>query len=128
MKIPSQKKRNSSHYNELVNIVWMLQSIEVPGTTTIEIDSNKVFSIHFTEDFHLSGVNDCNEYFGTYTISNSASLNIDSLITSLKGCGESIDQEYFRALKFVQSYEIINTMLRLYYDENNSVLNYLKGI
>lgn len=105
----------------------MLQSIDVPDSTSIEVDPNKTFSIQFFEDFQLSGINDCNEYFGIYTISNNNSLSIDSLGTSLAGCGESIDQEYYRALHFVHSYEITINMLRLYYDENNSVLNYLKA-
>lgn len=113
---------------ELMNTLWVLESIEVPGEPDILPDANKIFSIHFFEDFHLSGMNDCNEYFGIFTISNENLLNIDSLLTTLMGCGESIDQEYYYTLHFVNSYEIINNMLRIYFDENNSVLNYIKDM
>ena len=113
---------------ELINTMWMLQSIEVPGATTIEIDSNKVFSIQFFEDNQFSGMADCNSYYGTYTISNTDSLNIVPIGITYVGCGHTLDQEYFYILHFVHSYEIINNVLRLYYDENNSALNYIKGI
>ena len=118
---------DDSQTAELINTTWMLQSIDVPDSTSIEVDPNKIFSIQFFEDFQLSGINDCNEYFGIYNISHKNSLSIDSLGTSLANCAKSIDREYYRALHFVNSYEIINNMLLLYYDENNSILNYLKA-
>lgn len=113
---------------ELINNMWMLQSIEVPGATTIEIDSNKVFSIQFSEDNQFSGMADCNSYYGTYTISNTDSLNIVPIGITYVGCDHTLDQEYFYILHFIHSYEIINNVLRLYYDENNSVLNYIKDM
>ena len=112
---------------ELISTKWVLRSIDVPDSQDIEVDTNKSFSIQFFEDLHLSGINDCNDYFGVYKISDNSSLSLDSLISTAVGCGESIDREYSRALHSVYSYEISNNMLRLYYDENNSSLNYIKA-
>ena len=112
---------------ELVGTVWMLQSIEDQGTT-IKIESNKVYSIHLSEDNNFAGTADCNEYFGTYNISNEDSLDLVPLGITYKGCGESIHEYYYYSLQFIHSYQINNNILRLYYDENNSVLNYIKGI
>ena len=122
------EEMNGSQDTELVNIVWMLQSIEVPGATTIEIDSEKVFSIQFFEDNQFSGMAACNSYYGTYTISNTDSLNIVPIGITYVGCGHTLDQEYFYILHFINSHKINNNMLRLYYGEYNSALNYIKGI
>ena len=113
---------------EMVNIEWVLQSIEVPGTTPIDIDSKKVYSIHFTEDYQFSGIADCNEYYGTYTISDTDSLSIVPLGITYKGCGESIHEEYYYILQFIHSYQTNNNTLLLYYGENNSILNYIRDI
>lgn len=109
----------------LVDTRWSLLSFEIPDSIVIEITPDKTFSVQFFDDFHLSGINDCNEYFGVYRIWDNGSLTIDSLGTSLANCGESMDKEYYRALHFVKSYEIIDNVLRLYYDDNNSILEYL---
>ena len=118
---------DDSQAAEFLNTTWRLQSIVFSDSTIIQDDSNKTFNIRFFEDLHLRGINDCNEYFGIYTISDNNSLSLDSLGTSFAGCGESIDREYYRVLHFVHSYEISNNRLQLYYDESNSTLNFLKS-
>lgn len=116
-----------SQATELLGITWMLQSIDIPDSTSIEVEPNKPYNIQFFEDLHLSGINDCNEYFAIYTIIENNSLSLEDLKATRKGCdGESIDQEYLLSLRDVHSYEISDNMLRLYYDDNNSALNYSK--
>jgi len=119
---------DDSQSAEFINTTWMLQSIDVPDSASIEVDPDKPYTIQFFEDLRLSGINDCNDYEGIYTISENNSLSFESLSATRRGCrGESIDLEYFPVLQFVHSYEIRSNMLRLFYDDNNSALNYLNA-
>lgn len=104
----------------------MLRSIDVPGSTDIEADPDKPYTIQFFEDLRVSGMNDCNEYGGKYTVSDDKSLNIGSLGATRIYCGDgSIDLEYLLGLRVVYSYEIRYNRLRLLYDEKHSALNFV---
>ena len=74
---------------DLVGTLWTLESIEVPGEPDILPEATKVYNIQFIADYRVEGQDDCNTYFGIYTLSDESEIRLDSLLTTLKGCGPS---------------------------------------
>ena len=102
---------------ELVGTLWTLQSIEVPGEPDILPEATKVYNIQFIADYRVEGQDDCNTYFGIYTLSDESEIRLDSLLTTLKGCGPSrIGHQYYQALRVVDAYEIRGNTLKLHFD------------
>ena len=112
-----------SEAKPLINTVWKLESFNSNGEITKPPES-QVYSIRFLKDYTFSGQSDCNEIYGNYTINSENSLTIDSMVTTKIYCGsESFGDNYFEALHFVKSYELVKNQLFIHYG-NDSKLNF----
>ena len=102
---------------DLVGTLWTLESIEVPGSPDILPGATKVYNIQFYEDYNLKGQDDCNAYVGIFALAEDSKIKLDSLGTTLVGCGPTeIGHQYYQALHVVDAYEIKGNTLKLHFD------------
>jgi heat shock protein HslJ len=102
----------------LVNRQWYLKAIEdtaaVPGSEP---------TAYFASDGTLSGYTGCNTYFGRYTASGDQ-ITITGLSSTAAACPEpQLSQEtvFLQGLSQAQSYEVLDTRLRIFTTENEAL-------
>ncbi|MBX3011471.1 MAG: META domain-containing protein [Caldilineaceae bacterium] len=111
----------------LANTSWALVSWGAPGAETAVIDNSTVTLI-FGEAGEVGGNGGCNTYGGSYTIQDNQ-LVFGELISTLMACVDQgvTEQEmsYLAALQSAGPFEIADGVLVIWYDDGNSVLNFM---
>ncbi len=110
---------------ELMNTLWTLESIELPGSPDIHPGSKWTYPIQFFEDNRIEGGIDCNHLDGEYMLTAGDSIQFKNLSVTRIGCRDSsasLVRQYHIGLMAVHSYEITGNRLRLYF--NDSVIKY----
>lgn len=110
---------------ELMGPTWHLTSLQTPAGTqyspdqlTGRHDGNEAYTLQFKEGKTLGGTADCNSYGGDYAAEDGGVISVDSLGTTLVGCGEdSREGLYLNALGAVEAYSVEEGQLRLGYDQ-----------
>jgi heat shock protein HslJ len=123
----------------LVGPTWQLVSLHPPEGASVPVDSLRLrerprdqYVVRFTPNGRVGGRAECNTFGGTYTVVDEsranddgpataerafprrASLSIDSLHTTLKGCGgETHEAQFMEALSATDRYAIDGRRLRL---------------
>lgn len=106
---------------ELIGTLWELEAFEIDSELIVP-PKNQIYYIQFRADSTLIGQSDCNEIFGYYKV-NSNYIEIDSLFTTKKGCGEdSMGSIYFEALYFAKSFKIDKNQLTIYYKTDSKLI------
>ena len=108
------------------NSTWRLQSI-LSGGQTIEIQSNQVYTLHFSNDTLVTGQVHCNTYWTSYHLVPSDSISFGPFVTTKILCSQPSNEEEFRlAFDNASSLQVVGTQLRLYYMNRTRVLNFEK--
>ncbi len=106
---------------ELLNTLWVLEAFEVNGMLDIPPD-DQIYNIQFKADSKFSGINDCNNISGNFSLI-SNNITIDNLTTTEVYCGkESMDYLYLEALVKAESYKIEKNELFIYYQANSKLI------
>lgn len=111
---------------QITNREWQLQSFEVVGGAITPITDGREYSLVFTGPRTFMGHADCNEMYGTYTSGTTDGISIDPVLTTRIFCGsDSRNIDYTEALGRATSYKATSVWLRIFYDNNTKVLNFV---
>ena len=106
---------------KLFNTLWVLDAFKVNGLLDIPPD-DQVFNIQFKADRIFTGINDCNDISGEFSL-NSNNITINRIITTDMYCGkESLDYRYLEALSGAETYKIEKNKLSIYYQTNSRLI------
>lgn len=108
---------------QLVGVDWELVSFEMDGNEDPITDGN-LYTLTVHEDSTASGFAHCNLYGGP-VVFDDQNFRFLQIASTLALCtGPSRGTEFLNALETVQRYEIRQGRLRMFYDNNSSVLNF----
>ncbi|MFW5936080.1 MAG: META domain-containing protein [Candidatus Hadarchaeota archaeon] len=111
--------------------MWELESFD-SGGEEIKVLPGTNITLKFEEENKFGGSAGCNSYGGSYEVGkeNSNSISMGSIVSTEKWClNEGImDQEsrFLSAMQDVSSYEVTPDHLKLFYDNGNSSLNFIR--
>ncbi|HET9589361.1 MAG TPA: META domain-containing protein [Anaerolineales bacterium] len=107
----------------LENIQWNLVSFGPLDTGTPVIEGSTVTLM--LENGQAGGTGGCNSYGGTYTVEG-GNISFDEITRTLRACAdETVTQQedrYLQALESASRYELDGNNLRIWYDDEASVL------
>ena len=105
-----------SIWNRLLNKEWSLISMK-EDNAIITPRKNRVHTIRFKPDMRIDGRNDCNNYFGAYSLLNGNLLNFGDAIASTKVLcpPDSLDGAFLQALRTSKGFELTEESLTIYY-------------
>ena len=114
---------------ELLNKQWNLQSFGKIGEEASLLPDTEI-TLQFSEDGEVQGLGGCNSYSGTYEAKNDGSISIHDLAWTERAClspAGVMEQEllYLNALGNASAFEIESNRLRLFYEDRQSVLNFV---
>ena len=117
------KKTIEAPYNEVYSGEYEIKSLNGNESSralsfTIETSENKI-----------SGKTNCNNYFGTYTISNADELKIGPLVATEMYCEENVmktERELFKAYKDSKTFSFDGKMLTLFNKEGTLLIRAYK--
>ena len=114
---------------ELPNNLWALTSFGKIGQEEPFLMDTEI-TLQFREDSRVEGMGGCNGYIGTYEASYDGLIAISVLGWTDRACFSPegvMEQEtlYFEALGNVLAFEIQSGRLRLFYNDGESVLNFV---
>ena len=118
----------------LVGPTWQLTALRAPDGTATPVDSlvgrpdtSAAYTLEFGDDGRLGGVADCNRYGAEYVAQEGGSLSVDSLVSTLKGCGEASGEGlYFDELGDAETFDVHDRVLRLH-SEGGGTLRFGRG-
>lgn len=96
---------------ELSDVSWQWQSYVDEGVLMAP-DQPERFVLNFDSEGSVSGTTDCNNYFGSYTVTQT-SLSIGPLASTLMACFESQEALYHNLLDAIGSYMLDGDILVL---------------
>jgi heat shock protein HslJ len=114
---------------DIVQTTWTLQYFNTDAQAAGHDVSSSNITLKFETDGTLHGSGGCNDYNGTYTVSNQQ-MTISALASTRKACEQAVmDQEslYFRLLPTVSSYLIDQGKLVLLYQDGHNAMTYISG-
>jgi heat shock protein HslJ len=111
----------------LQGIKWILESIQYSNQNILSIE--RMFYVLFNEDLTFRMQVDCNTCNGTYSLgANQAILFSRQMACTDAFCGDdSPDNEFHAALETVSKYDVNGNRLRLYFNNEQSFLNFIAG-
>jgi heat shock protein HslJ len=106
---------------------WRLIELQgAPGDVRNTTDVN--ISLNFDADGRAGGQSTCNSYSAEFSQGASNSLTFGPIISTKRACVDpdlmNLEIEYLGALQGVQSYNLDNATLKLFYNNGNGVLTY----
>jgi len=109
---------------QLVGITWVLQTIRYPSRT---VTVQRTFTMLFNSDGSLDMVVDCNVCGGSYTTGDNNALSFPGAFACTEAdCGpDSEDTEFHEALDSVSRYEVDGNVMRLYFNNQVSSLDFV---
>jgi len=118
----------------LVGPTWKLTELRAPDGPPTPVDSlvgrpdtSAAYTLEFGDDGRLGGVADCNRYGAEYAVQDGGSLSVDSLVSTLKGCGEASGEGlYFDELGDAETFDVHDRVLHLR-SEGGSTLRFERG-
>jgi putative lipoprotein len=115
--------------DDLVGTQWTLVSYGPPGAETPVIEGSEV-TLAFQEDGQAGGSGGCNSYGGPYVVEGGV-LSFGEVVSTLMACvDEQVmeqEQQYFQALQTAGQYKLVAGGLTIYYDNGQSVLNFVSA-
>ncbi len=127
-------------FNQLQNKQWRLRSFETAGvwvsdsTKVTIVPDDQIFTLFVQDSTHFSGRSDCNRYTGelVHTPSPTNELhNVEFQTTKLYSVPDdvycnvgSMDNTYRSALAMASHYDITDSSLHIYYDNNKKVMHF----
>lgn len=112
---------------DLTGTQWRLTSYGEPGSETQIIEETEV-TLQFEQEGQAGGSGGCNSYGAQYEIFNGTISFTEMMATEMACDGEGVmDQEaaYFQALRSAESFELIDGELKIWYNDGQSVLNFV---
>jgi heat shock protein HslJ len=121
----SCKKSNQITDYPLQGTKWILESIQYSNQNIIPID--RMFYVLFNEDLTFQMQVDCNTCSGTYSTGAGHSIRFShQMVCTDAFCGDdSKDDEFHAALDSVSKYDVNGDRLRLYFNNEQSQLNFI---
>jgi heat shock protein HslJ len=121
------KKSNQITDYPLQGTKWILDSIQYSNQNILSIE--RMFYIIFNEDLTFRMQVDCNTCNGTYALgANNSILFSRQMACTDAFCGDdSKDNEFHAALETVSKYDVDGDRLRLYFNNEQSQLNFIAG-
>lgn len=110
---------------------WKLKTFECAGEENDVLPGSNI-TLRFKGDNKLSGSAGCNSYSASYEMGkeNSNSISVGPIISTEKWCLDEgiMEQEsrFLSAMRNVSSYEVTPNHLKLFYDDRNSSLNFVR--
>ncbi|MFO7967814.1 MAG: META domain-containing protein [Archaeoglobaceae archaeon] len=111
--------------------VWKLETFDSAGEE-IKVLPGTNITLRIEKENEFGGSAGCNSYAGSYERErgDSNSISIGPIISTEKWClNQSImeqESRYLSALRNVSSFEVNSDHLKLFYDNGNSSLNFLR--
>ncbi len=111
----------------LANTEWMLDSYGEPGAENPVLEETEV-TLRFGEEGHAGGFTGCNTFGAQYVVAD-GTLSFSEIIATEIACPGVMEQEreYLRALRTAGEFELTDNRLRIWYDEGERVLNFVKA-
>ena len=112
--------------NPLADSTWEWKETIMNNDSTITPEDSSRFIAEFSDDGHFSSTTDCNNTFGSYTVSDARELQFGHLASTLMYCEGSLEGAYGSALAEVTSYMIAengNLVLMLKYDSGSMIFS-----
>ncbi|UCH92450.1 MAG: META domain-containing protein [Candidatus Aminicenantes bacterium] len=110
----------------VVGVKWILESIQYSARNVITIE--EMFYILLKEDFRVEMEVDCNYCAGSYALGNNNFILFDysTIACTEADCGDdSLDEEFHEALNTASRYEVDGNRLRVYFNNEQSQLNFI---
>jgi heat shock protein HslJ len=122
---PGCKKSNLITDYPLQGIKWILESIQYSNQNILSIE--RMFYVLFNEDLTFQMQVDCNTCNGTYALGANHSILFSRQMACTDAfCGDdSKDNEFHAALDTVSKYDLNGDRLRLYFNNEQSQLNFI---
>jgi heat shock protein HslJ len=101
---------------------------EIKNLNGNELSRNLRFTIETSEN-KISGKTNCNNYFGTYTVSNTNELKIEPLVATEMYCEEKImkaERELFKVYNDSKIFSFDGKMLTLFNEEGTLLIRAYK--
>jgi heat shock protein HslJ len=110
------RTQKESKWNGLLNKEWSLISMK-EDNAIFTPKNNRVHTIRFKPDMRIEGRNDCNNYFGAYSVVDGNMLKFGDAIASTKVLcpPDSLDSAFFQALRTSKGFELTEENLAIYY-------------
>ena len=108
---------------ELREYSWQLTEMGPVGASN-PIPPDLSVTLEFREDATFGGKSACNGYFGSYEV-DGPKLSFSAIGSTQMYCGEAamqLEDAYFTALGQVQTYQLQDDQLTLFYDQGQSLL------
>lgn len=109
----------------LQGVKWILESIQYSNQNIVPI--KRLFYMLFSEDLSFQMQVDCNHCSGMYVLGSGNSILFWHQMTCTEAyCGDdSKDDEFHAALNNSSKYDINDNRLRIYFDNEQSHLNFI---
>lgn len=107
---------DSSIIGKLTSTSWVWQKTIMNDDTTIEPVNAGAFSLTFTADGNVSGTTDCNNFFGTYNLTD-GKIVFGPLASTLMYCEGSQESVFTRSLENIDS---------VFFDANDNLVLLVK--
>jgi heat shock protein HslJ len=122
---PGCKKNDLNPDYSLQGIKWILESIQYSNQNIVPIE--RMFYVLFNEDLTFRMQVDCNNCNGTYALGANDSISFSRQMACTDAyCGDdSKDDEFHAALNTVSKYNVNGNRLRLYFNNEQSQLNFI---
>ena len=108
---------------ELRQHSWQLTEMGPVGASS-PIPPDLSVTLEFGEEAKFGGKSACNGYFGSYEV-DGPNLSFSAVGATRMYCGEAamqLEDAYFTALGQVQTYQLQDDQLTLFYDQGKSIL------
>ena len=109
---------SSSSGEALTANLWMLN--ELNSQTPLP---DTAITAEFSEDGKVSGSSGCNNYNTTYEVSGKKISFGEQVASTMMACSDPVmqqERDYIEALSSTATFEIVEDVLILYYDEGNA--------
>ncbi|MFC2141081.1 META domain-containing protein [Acidobacteriota bacterium] len=119
------KKSNQITDYPLQGVKWILESIQYSNQNILSIE--RMFYVLFNENLTFQMQVDCNTCNGTYALGANHSILFSRQMACTDAfCGDdSPDNEFHAALETVSKYNVNGNRLRLYFNNEQSFLNFI---
>jgi len=108
----SSENEKSNQRQKITNKSWKWIKTKMNNDEIITPKKQDTFVMTLSEDEKINGTTDCNNFFGSYEISDNK-LSIGPLATTRKFCENSQEDDFLKSLKDVSGYSLDNGKLIL---------------
>ena len=122
------KKSNENNPADMsiVGVKWILETIQYSTLAVVPVV--EIFYIQLNQESQVEMEVDCNYCAGGYSLgtNNSISFDYSTIACTEADCGaDSLDDEFHDALETATRYEVDGNRLRIYFDNEQSWLNFV---